>query len=195
MNGGGSVSLVDENREVVSEIKKPGLFIWSNYQAHFEAACDARDRAVEKNSYQDFLQCLSQGFASIEAFFNEWANKWNKKFPENLLIDSPDHRVSLEEKMGKWIPIMSGGGQVEKSNQVWNDFKNLKKLRDDSAIHPKLPGQTITWEIVASQIDAFRLGIAQLLANLHRHLGLEVPSVIINAIYMPDVEVVSEPEP
>ena len=195
MTSGGSVSLVNGDGEVISEMKKPGLFIWSNYQAHFEAACSSRDRAVQTSSYSDFQECLTQGFASMEAFFNEWAMKWNKQFPENPLVDALDHKVSLEEKMEKWIPMMSGGGQVEKSNQVWNDFKSLKKLRDDNAIHPKLPGQTIVWDVFASQINAFRLGIAQLLANLHRHTGLDVPSVIINAIYMPDVEVVTEQQP
>lgn len=54
---------------------------------------------------------------------------------------------------------------------------------------PKLPGQGVAYSDLAKQINAFRLGIAQLLGNLHRLVSMPVPSVIINAIYAPDVEV------
>ena len=67
-------------------------------------------------------------------------------------------------------------------------------MRDDNAIHPKLPGQGISYKDFANQINAFRLGIAQLLGNIHLPLGVAVPSVIINAIYMPDVEVIEVPD-
>ncbi len=85
---------------------------------------------------------------------------------------------------------MSGGGKIDKTGQVWNNFKTLQKVRDDNAIHPKLPGQGISYKDFVYQINAFRLGIAQLLGNIHRILGIAVPGIIINAIYMPDVEVV-----
>jgi hypothetical protein len=189
-----SVSLVDSDGEVINEMKGPGLFIWSNCGAHFEAACAARDRAIAENSYSAFQECLSQGFASIEAFFNTQARVWNKQHPDNELIDSKTHRVSLEDKMEEWVPKMSGGGKIDKTGKVWNDFKILKKVRDDNAIHPKLPGQGISYKAFAKQINAFRFGIAQLLANLSLALGLPVPSVIINAIHMPDVEIVELPD-
>jgi len=193
VSGGGSVSLVDEDGNVETEIKKPGLFIWSSYEAHFEAACDARDRAVKSSSYEAFLECLSQGFASIEAFFNAKSKFWNKKHPEDLLFDSKNQKVNLEEKIEQWLPKMSGGIQMDKSGQVWNEFKNLKKIRDDIAMHPKLAGQGITYDDFTKQINQFRLGIAQILANLHYILQIPVPSVIINGIYTPDVEVINDP--
>jgi hypothetical protein len=190
LSGSGSVSLIDSDAETVFEMKEPGLFIWSNYEAHFEAACDARDRAVTEDSYSAFHECLSQGFASIEAFFNAQAKVWNEQHPEDRLIDSRTQKVSLESKIDEWVPKMSGGRKIDKTGQVWNDFKTLKRIRDDSAIHPKLVGQGISYKEFAIQINAFRLGIAQLQANLHCLLGLPVPGAIINAIYMPDVEVV-----
>jgi hypothetical protein len=191
---GASVSLVDSEREVINEMKEPGLFIWSNCEAHLEAACAARDRAVAENSYSAFQECLSQGFASIEAFFNTQARVWNKQYPDNELIDSETHKVSLEDKIEEWVPVMSSGRKIDKTGKVWNDFKSLKKVRDENAIHPKLPGQGITYKAFTKQLNAFRFGIAQLLANLHLTLGLPVPSVVINAIHMPDVEVVEIPD-
>ncbi|HEX73726.1 MAG TPA: hypothetical protein G4N93_01045 [Dehalococcoidia bacterium] len=189
-SGGVGVSLVDSDGEVIHEMKEPGLFIWSSYEAHFEAACAARDRAVSEDSYPAFQECLSQGFASIEAFFNTRAKSWNKQNPEYKLVDSGTQKVSLEDKIDEWVPKISGGGKIDKTGQVWNDFKTLKKVRDDNAIHPKLPGHGISYKDFANQINAFRLGIAQLLGNIHRLLGIAVPGVIINVIYMPDVEVI-----
>ena len=186
----GNVSLVDAGGETVFEMKETGLFIWSNYESHFEAACDARDRAVSEDSHSAFYDCLSQGFASIESFLNTQALGWNKQHPNDTLIDSESKKISLESKIEEWLPKISGGGRIDKRTQIWNNFKSLKRIRDDNAIHPKLPGHGVTYRDIAGQINTFKLGIAQLLGNLHRLLGSTVPSVIINAIYAPDVEVV-----
>ena len=98
--------------------------------------------------------------------------------------------MSLEAKIDEWIPKISNGARVEKNNIVWQRYKSLKKIRDDDAIHPKLSGQGVAYSDLAYQINTFRLGIAQLLGNLHILVGMPVPSVIINAIHAPDVEVV-----
>lgn len=189
-SGSGSVSLVDSDGEVINEMNKPGLFIWSDYEAHFEAACAARDRAVAEDSNSAFQECLSQGFASIEAFINTQAKTWNKQHPEDKLSDSGILKVSLEKKMNEWVPKMSGGAKINKADRVWRDFKTLKNLRDEDAIHPKLQGHGIPYEDLAKHINAFRFGIALLLGNFHRLIGRYVPAVIINAVYMPDVEIV-----
>lgn len=188
-SGSGKASLIDSDGDVVFEMKRPGLFIWSEYESHFEAACAARDRAVAEISYSAFQECLSQGFASLESFLNTSAGVWNKKHPEDQLSDSIDHKLSLEEKIDGWMPKISSGGKIKKGNKVWHHFKKLKELRDKNAIHPKSPGQGVEYLVFADQINAFRLGIAQLLGNLHRLVGMPVPSAIINAIHTPAVEV------
>lgn len=139
-SGSVNVSLVDSDGEVISEMKEPGLFIWSNYESHFEAACAARDRAISEVSYSAFQECLSQGFAAIEAFINTIANVWNKQHPEDKLLDSKDHKVSLEAKIDEWMPKISNGAKIDKTNMVWQHFKSLKKIRDDNAIHPQVAG-------------------------------------------------------
>jgi len=186
----GKVALIDAQGDVVQEMGSPGLFVWSNYEAHFEAACEARDRAVSQTSYSAFQDCLSQGFASIEAFLTLYALGWNKEHPEDQLVDDKQHKTSLDDKLDVWVTKISNGGKIDKDNIVWNEFKKLKGLRDDNAIHPKLPGQCIEYKDFAKQLNMFRLGIAQLLANIHVLFRRPVPGIIINAIYMPDVEVV-----
>jgi len=186
----GVVSLVDNrNGEEVFKMKGPGKFIWSTYEAHFEAACASRDRAVKESSVAALNECLSQGFSSIEAFLNTQSRAWNKLHPEDKLIDSVTHKVSLETKIDDWAFKMSGGGKIIKTGKVWNDFKTLKKIRDELAIHPKQPGYGISLGDLAKHINAFRFGIALFLGNLHRLLNKPVPALIINAIYTPDVEV------
>jgi len=188
--GSGTVSLVDSDGEVIHEMQGPGQFVWSDYEAHFEAACAARDRAVAEDSYSPFQECLSQGFASIEAFFNTQARTWNKQHPEDKLSDSRAFKVSLESKIDQWVPKMSGGAKVNKTDRVWRDFKTLKNLREEDAIHPKLPGHGIPYKDLAKHINAFRFGIALFLGKIHLLIGRPVPAVIINAVFMPDVEVV-----
>lgn len=187
---GSRVSVVDSDGKVVDEMTGPGLLVFSSYKQHFEAACEARDRAVTQDSYSAFQECLSQGFASIDAFLNMQAKLWNKQHAEDKLIDSKRKRVSLEDKIDQWVPKISGGSRIAKNGKVWNHFKILKRVRDEEAIHPKVPGRTVSYSRLAKQINLFRLGIAQLLGNLHSLMGVLVPAVIINAIYMPDVEVV-----
>jgi len=186
----GKVGLVASDGEVIHEMKEPGLFISSNYKAHFEAACAARDRAVNEDSPSALQECLSQGFASIEAFINTQARAWNKQHPEDRLSESKTYKVNLEDKLDAWVPKMSGGGKISKTGHVWNDFKLLKKLRDENAIHPKLPGYGVPYKDLAKHINAFRFGIALFVGHIHLLLRRPVPAVVINAVYAPDVEVV-----
>lgn len=191
--GSGGGRLVDSDGEVITEMKEPGLLIWSTYQAHFEAAAAARNRAVAECSVQAFYECISQGFASIEAFLNEEARKWNKQNPEDSLIDSEKEKVSLETKLLEWVPIITKGKKVDKNNRCWSDFKMLKKIRDESAIHPKLPGQSVSYRKLAKYLNSFRYGVAQFLGNLHLHFLRAVPATIINSVYQPDIEVYEKP--
>ena len=190
ITSGAGVAAIDDNGDVVAEAEGPSQLIASTYQNHFEAACSARDRAVSEGSVAAFHECLSQGFASIEAFLNTEVTRWNKRLTHAPLLDSEDFKVSLEAKLIDWLPILSGGKQLDRTGHSWNDFKKLKKLRDEHAIHEKQPAHSISYKKLAKNIDCFRFGIAQLLWDMHLLLGQTVPAVIINAVYTPDVEVV-----
>jgi hypothetical protein len=188
---GGKAAVFDKDTgEVIDEVDESGKLVMSAYQAHLEAACDARDRAVEEDSPSAFQECLSQGFACLEAFLNEKANMWNKHNPENRLEDFEHKKVSLETKIKRWIPAMSGGAEIDTSVQQWSDFKKLKRLRDEHAIHPKIGGYGVAYADLANHLNAFRYGVALLLGNMHLKLGTPLPAVVINAHYMSDVKVV-----
>ena len=172
----------------------PGALVMSNCMAHFEAACLARDRAISESSAFAFYESLSQGISSVEALLNDCARVWNKQGNTPYLEDSFENKVSLETKLGEWIPLISGGLEVDKSNRNWSNFKELRKIRDNEAMHPSLPSRGISYKKLAININKFRYGIAFFLGNLHVTLGRRVPAVIINAIYFPDVELVLSDE-
>ena len=177
--GNGKAELVDKTTgKVVAGVKGPGILATAPYKALFEGACRARDRAVENASFTDMQSSVIHGVASIEAYIAEQARRWNESNPSDQLIDSKDSKVSLDEKFDVWVPKMSGGAKLIKNDQRWSDFVKLRRVRDHVAVHPKMPGQAISFSELADIINAFRLGIAGMLGQLHRHFGQTVPSPV-----------------
>jgi len=184
----GQVTLRSENPQEDIIIKAPGQFAMSTYQSHFEAAIKARDAAIRDCDYFTYFQCLMFSFASFDAFFAKLAMAWNRKNPTDLLRGSGAEKVSIETKIEKWLPKITGGKTIDKTGRQWSDFKKLKKVRDRSAAHPT--GRSgMTYEQLAEELNAFRYGIALLFINLHVAIGWRVPAAIINAHYFPDIEV------
>ncbi|MBT9143339.1 MAG: hypothetical protein DDT32_01613 [Syntrophomonadaceae bacterium] len=193
VSGTGKFELIDTTTgEVLDGVQGPGTIAMSTYMALFEAACRARDHAVENASYTDLQSAAVQGIASIEACIVELVRLWNQFNPNDQLIDSKHSKVSLDDKFDVWVPKMSGGAKLIKGEQHWSDFTKLRKVRDHVAVHPKVAGQAIAYAELANLINAFRLGIGGMLGHIHRHFGQIVPSRVINAVYMPDVELVDQ---
>ena len=190
--GNASVTSVtsDTHERLGKTVKGPGEFIDSTYTSLFETACKARDRAVEEDSYAEFLVALVQGLASIEAFINERAIVWNQKNPNAKLCDSRRDKVRFEDKVKLWIPAMTAGDEFDRGHSRWGLVKELKKLRDGMNIHPKTIGHGISYTGFARQINWFRDGISSTLLELHRLFGRVVPAVVIRAAYMADAAVV-----
>jgi hypothetical protein len=188
-SGGGEWSVVSSTGKKLASVSGPGIISMNDCQAAFETSTKARDRAINEQSMFSIYECLTFGIASIEAFFERASSAWNESHPSNNLIDISSNKVKLEDKITTWLPIMSGGKAFDKSNRQWNDFKVLKRIRDNHAIHPK-GGQAMSLSDMAKYLNSFRHGIAHLLGNLHVILHCPVPAVVINAIYFPDVIIV-----
>lgn len=187
---GGMGSVINEAGGVEAEVEGPGQISNNTCESLFDAAIKARDRAVSEVGYIHVYECLTFGFASIEAYFNIVAGRWNRKNIENQLVDNLSNKASLETKIIEWIPILGNGKLFDRTNRQWSDFKNLKRIRDQHAIHPITAGQGMAYKDMANYLNGFRYGVVHLLGNLHLLLNNAVPAVIINAIYYPDVEVV-----
>lgn len=189
---GGKTSIIGREGNFEAEVVGAGQISLNTSQALFETAIKARNRSIEENSYLHIFECITFGLSSIEAFLHVSAKKWSKSNPEDALLDSLESKASLETKILEWVPVMSGGKEFDKTNRQWSDFKMLKKIRDNNAIHSSSIGQGMSYKEMADNLNAFRHGVAHLLGNLHILLGCPVPAVMINAIYYPDIEVLRE---
>ncbi len=121
---------------------------------------------------------------------NEQAGRWNDTHPSQPLIDSKTEKVSLDDKIDKWIPIMAGGRRVDKGDARWADFKVLRGIRDEAAVHIKGPVKGVSFVEMARLMNMTRTGIAGLLMHLHELFGEPVPSKIVRGVFAPDIEFV-----
>ncbi len=116
-----------------------------------------------------------------------------------LLYDYDDEdRTRLVRSPSRWLlctlayaPKFTRGRALDLSGVTWSDFKRLRAIRDDLAIHPKHSGFTMTYAQLADAINRFRSGIAQFQIEMHHAFRARVPSKIIRIASAPDVELVA----
>lgn len=191
--GGSSLARVDNMSGVTDlDTQGPGTIVLYAYWARFETAIDALDRAVSKSSYSELQSAVVEGIASIEGYIQYKVEHWNKHHPQQALLDSAENKVRFDDKITKWVPIMTFGKQLERNTAEWQHFVMLRKIRDDVALHPKSSGYSISYPKLAEQINLFKTGIAWLLVKLHLLFGDIIPARIIRAAYAPDVEFVPD---
>ena len=94
-------------------------------------------------------------------------------------------------KNDKWVPIMSKGKKNDKSQRFWSDFKDLKKIRDNEAIHIKSQFNSIKHSIFLKRINKVR-SLVNLLIKLHIIFGERIPRIIIRTAYSPEIELIKE---
>lgn len=165
--------------------------ITSNYQSAYEIAAQHLEYALTEASFSELESAIVRGIASIEAFINYRADKWNEQNPGAMLLDSKGNKVSFDDKIDEWIPVMSGGRKLDKSDRHWSDFKRLRGIRDNLTIHSKTLGHTVKYSEIADLINVFRTGIAGILIPLHILCRNWIPSQIIRGYYAPEVKVVN----
>ena len=99
----GRVSIVekaatDEEKEITS-LEGPGILITKTYLQLFENAFASFYRCMEMASVGDFLSCVSNGIASIDAYIMHRAWIYNSTHPTELLVDSKENKVSQDTKI------------------------------------------------------------------------------------------------
>jgi hypothetical protein len=191
----GGASYIDESGEetVLATDGEAGSFTVPGYLSPFEQAVKDFERCVKSMRYGDFLSCVSNGVASIEAYIEQKARVYNKHNPGNQLIDNQQNKVPRDYKINKWIPIMTGGRKLNKGNQRWEHYKKLRTFRDEHQAHLKSPVLGSNNRQLAKLLNLFRTGIAGMLLELHILFGARnVPSTIIRHAYLPEVEYVVE---
>ena len=125
--------------EQITKAEGPGTYTPFAYWAAYELAHEALERAISGMSYREFLAAFVHGVSAIESFIATQVHKWNQTHPDNMLIDSKAAKISFDDKIDKWIPLMIGGKKLDKSGHRWQAFKRLQSIRDDVAIHRVFP--------------------------------------------------------
>src|SRR5262249_25045606 len=121
--------LVTGGREIVT----------SAYRLLYEKASENLTRAIDSVSFGDVQVAITSGISSIDAYISHRAEKWNVTNPNDLLVDSREHKVSFDDTIDSWISKMTGGLRLDKSRQNWTHFKILRGIRDNVMIHAKDP--------------------------------------------------------
>jgi hypothetical protein len=171
-------------------VEGPGQLVLYGYWATFETFAESLKRAIENKSYSEMQSAIVNGIASIEAYISYRAERWNAENPGKPLVDSVSSKVSFDDKIDKWIPVMTGGRKLDKSGLEWRDYKVLRAIRDDVTIHPKKSGHAASLADLAKLAYQYKTGIAGILMALHKLFGDQVPRVIIRAAFAPEVELV-----
>lgn len=195
--GGGTVTYTDSEGNEVARFEgeeESGTLATATDWAFFEKAADDVERALDKMSYVEFLSGVANGVASVEAYIFQKAYQYNVRNPGNELEDSKQKKVSFEDKIDKWIPIMTGGTKLTKGGKNWAHFLRLKQVRDTQHAHTKTPTLNITFRELCKQLNLFRTGIAGLLLDLHALFGDTVPSIVVKYAFHPDIKLVTMAE-
>ena len=135
---GGSVSYQDSTgkHHLVGEGGQAGWFHVASYWALFDQAVEDLERTINSGVYRHFLSCTSNGVGSIEAYLGAKVETYNRKHPKKALIDSKQKKVSFDDRVNEWIPILTGK-RLAKNNQHWQHFKELRAIRDTQQAHSK----------------------------------------------------------
>jgi hypothetical protein len=197
-SGTGKASIVsdaatEQEREIVS-VEGPGLLTMSTYLQLFESAASNLNRCMDNASFADFQSCVSSGIASIDGYLTHRQIIYNSGSPSVSLADNKEHKVSQDTKIDEWVPIMSGGKKLDKSGINWLNYKKLRSIRDDYAIHVKEPAYAIGYNDLVGYLNIFRYGIAGLLINLHQVFSEKVPCMIVRYAYLPDIKLLELPD-
>jgi hypothetical protein len=193
--GGDKVSYVDESgdKTVLASDGESGTFTVPGYLGLFEQAVDEFNRCLNSKQYGDFLSCISNGVASIEGYLGQKVKSHNKHNPGKALIDNKQNKVSFDDKINKWIPILTGGTKLNKGTQRWEHYKKLRNIRDQQQAHLKAAALGADYRKLAKMLNLFRTGIAGMLLDLHIVFGeRNVAATIIRHSYLPEVEYFSE---
>jgi hypothetical protein len=171
----------------------PGRFNYPSYAGLFEQATEDFKRCLDSAHYGHFLSCVSNGVASVEAYLNQEVKVYNKRNPGKELIDNKHNKVSFDDKIDQWLPVMTGGKKLDKGNQRWEHFKRLRSIRDGNQAHVKVAVLGANYRQLGELLNLFRSGVAGMLLDLHILFNdRATPAIIIRYAHLPDVEYLTE---
>ncbi len=184
-NSGGNV-IISRNGVQKSLPTGPTEFIDIPYNGLFIDSYNNFKRAISENNISDFITAVTKGISAIENCLREASEKYNISNPQNPLIDNKQNKISFDDKIDIWIPIISGQ-KLNKNNKIWSSFLQLRSLRDNKDQHFK--GEyAFSYEEICKYMNIYKYGIAGMLFELEKIFDNRISSLIIRAKYFPEIE-------
>ena len=186
------VRLSDGKEDAI--VDGPGFASKSYYWPQFASAWDSLQKAIDESSILAIHPAIVSLLSSIDSYIAYRVELWNNHHPESCLVDSKSKKVPFDDKIDSWIPQMSGGRRFDKSTRIWSAYRELRKVRDDEAIHLKGGALGASLSRLASIINLVPYGICRFLMELHRIFNEPIPAQIIRGAHAPDVEIIEVKE-
>ncbi|QUM79778.1 hypothetical protein HWV01_05375 [Moritella sp. 5] len=185
---GYTVPFVENTMDSKVYISGAGIINVSDYQGEFESALEYRDASINNADTEAYYACIAKLFASLASYLLLKAECYNAE-NENKLEDAQGSPVSLEDKMKLWVPILSGGKELDSSKKSWELFQAQLAQYNEDAINPKCSVQDLSCVELAEKVNDLRGGIINIMYELHVLLNDEIKSQLVRAVYFPDVYV------
>ncbi len=167
-------------------VEGDGQYSEAYYWTAFEQAVGHLNQMIEKQAMFELHSAIERGVASVEAYISHRAHHWNRLNKDKSLHDNESEKVRLEDKLRNWVPIMSGGRRIDLGSRSWQNFAQLKSIRDKSVIHPNRSSFGMSIVEMASIANLFKSGIAESLVELHLLFQERIPAIIIKESFAPD---------
>lgn len=185
---GYTVPFVENTMDSKVYISGAGIINVSDYQGEFESALAYRDAVINNADIEAYHLCIAKLFASLASYLYHKAECYNAE-NEDQLEDAQGSPVSLEEKIKLWVPILSGGKELDSSKKSWDLFQAQLAQCNKDAIHPECLAQDLSSVELAEKVNDLRGGIINIMYELHVLLNDEIKSQLVRAVYFPDVYV------
>lgn len=193
LTGGTATSISPTGKELFS-VSGSGELTQKAYWGCYEESQKQLKECISDQSYIKFQSALVLGIAAIEAYINYRAGIWNETHPNERLVDSKENKVSFDQKIDEWIPVMTNQKKLDKGNRNWQEFRYLRDIRDNTTIHMKQSGYGISYKDLADLINRYSYGISGILIQLHKLFNEMIPPIIIRNFYAPPVKIIDEGE-
>ncbi|KXO14242.1 hypothetical protein AKG98_318 [Moritella sp. JT01] len=182
------VPFVENTMDSKVYISGAGIINVSDYQGEFESALEYRNTAINNADIEAYHACIAKLFVSLASYLSFKAECYNAE-NEDKLEDAQGSPVSLEEKIKLWIPILSGGKELDSSKKSWDLFQAQLAQYNEDAINPTFLAQDLSATQLAEKVNDLRGGIINIMYELHVLLSDEIKSQLVRAVYFPDVYV------
>ena len=176
----GEEKVIEEGQACFSEY-------WQAFESSYKYFCDC----INEMDYDHFKSALTFGVKSIDSYIKHRAEIYNYQKSSNILKDDKQSKVSFEDKIKIWIPIMTGGKKL-KGNLNYYHFGILKGIRDNIAVHPKGTKSGIIYSDFCNDLNKFKTGIAGFLIDMHIIFEEQIPCKVIRAFHFPRIFLANE---